>query len=97
MFILLGLTLLLLVALIYMATQYNRHRMPSRKRRAQVLREIKEDMDGWSADLVKMNKEELDLFSLTQDKQVIKRGTGTTAKGTFRPLPLYSSRQPLSS
>ncbi len=98
MFILLALSLLLLFALIYLARQYNRHRMPSRKRRAQVLREIREDMDGWSADLVKMNKEELDLFSLTQDKQVVKSGTGTTAKGTFttifqEPVVSYSYRR----
>ena len=101
MFILLTLSVLLilaLIALVYWAKQYNRSRMPSKKRRAQVLREIKDDMDGWSAKLVKMNKEELDLFSLTQDKQVVKSGVGTSAKGTFttifqEPVVSYSYRR----
>ncbi len=98
MFILLGIAILLVVALLYMFSQWNQHRMPSRKARTRVLREIREDMDTWSADLVKMNKEELDLFSLTQDKQVLKTGTGTTAKGTFttifqEPVVSYSYRR----
>ncbi|MCP9235933.1 hypothetical protein [Lewinella sp. JB7] len=95
---LLILSILLIVALVYMYSQWSNNRMPSKKRRAQVLRDMKEDMDGWSADLVKMNKEELDLFSLTQDKQVLKTGTGTTAKGTFttifhEPVVSYSYRR----
>ena len=40
----------------------------------------------WSANLVPLNKEELDLFSLAQDKQVIKTGAGATAKGTFTTI-----------
>ncbi|MBB4078716.1 hypothetical protein GGR28_001329 [Lewinella aquimaris] len=95
---LLILSILLIVALVYMYNQWSRNRMPSKKRRNQVLREMKEDMDGWSSNLVKMSKEELDLFSLTQDKQVLKTGTGTTAKGTFttifhEPVVSYSYRR----
>ena len=98
MLILLAITVLLVSLLVYLFNQWNRNRMPSKKQRARVLREMREDMDGWSADLVRMNREELDLFSLTQDKQVIKRGAGTTAKGTFttifhEPVLSYSYRR----
>ena len=98
MIILLIISLLLVAMLFYTFTQYSRNRMPAKKQRARVVREMKAEMDTWSADLVKMNKEELDLFSLSQDKQVIKKGTGTTAKGTFttifhEPVVSYSYRR----
>ncbi|PPK88671.1 hypothetical protein CLV84_1641 [Neolewinella xylanilytica] len=98
MILLLIISLLLVAMMVYMFNQWSRNRMPSKKQRARVVRELKADMDTWSSDLVKMNKEELDLFSLTQDKQVVKRGTGTTAKGTFttifhEPVVSYSYRK----
>ncbi len=98
MIVLLIISVLLVAALLYMFNQWSRNRMPSKKKRARVLRDMRQEMDGWSADLVKMNREELDLFSLTQDKQVLKRGTGTTAKGTFttifhEPVVSYSYRR----
>lgn len=99
---LLVLSVLLVALLIYMFNKWSRNRMPGKKQRARVLREIKEEMDGWSADLVKMNKEELDLFSLSQDKQVLKTGAGASAKGTFttifhEPVVSYSYRRFLGS
>ncbi|NJB86624.1 type II secretory pathway pseudopilin PulG [Lewinella marina] len=98
MIVLLILSVLLVALLVYLFNQWSRNRMPSRKQRDRVLREVQQDMDGWSADLVKIHREELDLFSLTQEKQVIKRGTGTTAKGTFttifhEPVVSYSYRR----
>ena len=98
MIILLIISLLLVALSVYLFNQWSRNRMPSKKQRARVVRELKADMDTWSSDLVKMNKEELDLFSLTQDKQVIKKGAGTTAKGTFttifhEPVVSYSYRR----
>lgn len=91
-------TVLLFVLILVLLRQYSNNRMPSKKQRARVLRELKEDMDGWSSNLVKIDKEELDLFSLAQDKQVVKTGAGTTAKGTFttifhEPVVSYSYRR----
>ena len=95
---LLILTLLLLFAVLAMFKMWSANRMPGKKQRARVVRELKEEMDGWSADMVPLNKEELDLFSLAQDKQVLKTGAGTTAKGTFttifhEPVVSYSYRR----
>ena len=99
MIILLVLSILLVAALVYMYQQWSTHRMPGKKRRNRVLQEVKEDMDQWSPQLIKMNREELDLFSLTQDKQVVKTSAGgKTAKGTFttifnEPVVSYSYRR----
>ena len=98
MYPLLIVSLLLLVALFALLKTYSANRMPSAKRRAQAVAELKTDMDGWSAKLVPLGKEELDLFSLTQDKQVVKGGAGATAKGTFttifhEPVASYSYRR----
>jgi hypothetical protein len=77
---------------------WSSNRMPSKKQRGRAVREMKEEMDNWSADLVPLNKEELDLFSLAQDKQVVKTGAGASAKGTFttifhEPVVSYSYRR----
>ena len=99
MIILLVLSILLVAALVYMYQQWSTHRMPGKKRRNRVLQEVKEDMDQWSPQLIKMNREELDLFSLTQDKQVVRTSAGgKTAKGTFttifnEPVVSYSYRR----
>lgn len=95
---LLIISVLLLIGLLTMFKMWSSNRMPGKHRRGRVVRELKEDMDAWSADLVPLNKEELDLFSLAQDKQVVKTGAGTTAKGTFttifhEPVVSYSYRR----
>ena len=95
---LLILSVLVVALLVYMFNQWSRNRMPGKRQRDRVLRELKQEMDGWSADLVKIDKEELDLFSLGQDKQVVKTGVGATAKGTFttifhEPVVSYSYRR----
>ena len=99
MIILLLLSVALVAILLYMYHQWSNHRMPGKKRRNRVLQELRADMDGWSPQLIKMDKEELDLFSLTQDKQVVKTsGAAKTAKGTFttifnEPVVSYSYRR----
>lgn len=92
------LSVVLLVAMMMLFRMWSSNRMPGKKQRARVVRELKEDMDGWSENLVPLNKEELDLFSLAQDKQVVKRGAGKSAKGTFttifhEPVVSYSYRR----
>lgn len=99
---LLVISTLLLVALFTLFKMWTSNRMPGKKQRARVIRELKEEMDTWSADLVPLNKEELDLFSLAQDKQVVKTGAGATAKGTFttifhEPVVSYSYKRYLGS
>lgn len=91
-------SVLLLIAVFSLFKMWSANRMPGKKQRARAVRELKEEMDGWSADLVPLNKEELDLFSLAQDKQVVKTGAGASAKGTFttifhEPVVSYSYRR----
>lgn len=88
----------LLVAVMVFFKMWSANRMPSKKQRGRAVRELKEEMDNWSAELVPLNKEELDLFSLAQDKQVVKTGAGASAKGTFttifhEPVVSYSYRR----
>ena len=88
----------LIFVMLLLFKQWSKNRMPGKSKRKQVVDELRADMDTWSADLVPLNKEELDLFSLAQDKQVIKSGAGATAKGTFttifhEPVVSYSYRR----
>jgi len=75
---------------------------PGSKRLALETAHMKEDMDLWAKDLVPINKEELELFSLGQDKQVLRKGITTTAKGIFttiyhEPVLAYNYREYLSN
>lgn len=95
-------TVLLLVALFAFFKTWAANRMPGKKQRQRVLRELSAEMDNWSARLVPLDKAELDLFSLAQDKQVVKTGTGTSAQGTFttifhEPVVSYAYRRYLGS
>lgn len=76
--------------------------MPGAKRMQREVKALQEDMDGWVTSLVPLDKEELDLFSLSQDKQVVKTGVGATAKGVFttifqEPVVAYSYKRYLGS
>ncbi|OAV43085.1 hypothetical protein [Lewinella sp. 4G2] len=91
-------SVLLIVGLLLLFRMWSGNRMPGKSKRDQAVAELKSEMDGWTADLVPLNKEELDLFSLAQDKQVVKTGAGMTAKGTFttifhEPVVSYSYRR----
>ncbi|MEO0725958.1 MAG: hypothetical protein AAFZ63_15550 [Bacteroidota bacterium] len=71
---------------------------PSNKRLTMEQQRLKEDMDQWVGQLVPINKEELELFSLGQEKQVLRRGITTTAKGIYttiyhEPVLAYSYRE----
>ena len=102
MYVLLLLSVLLLLAVMLLLKRYGANRMPGKNKRAAAVAELKADMDTWSAELIPLNKQELDLFSLAQDKQVVKTGTGATAKGTFttifhEPVVSYSYRRYLGN
>lgn len=95
-------SVLLIIGLLLLFRAWAGNRMPGKKQRAKAVSELKTEMDSWSADLVPLNKEELNLFSLAQDKQVVKTGAGTTAKGTFttifhEPVVSYSYRRYLGT
>lgn len=71
---------------------------PNKKRLAMETQRLKEDMDQWAGTLVPINKEELELFSWGQEKQVLRRGVTTTAKGIYttiyhEPILAYSYRE----
>lgn len=71
---------------------------PSQKRLKMETQRLKEDMDQWAGQLVPINKEELELFSWGQDKQVLRKGITTTAKGIYttiyhEPVLAYSYRE----
>lgn len=66
---------------------YSKNRMPGAKRQLKEEQELRDDMSGWSGKMVPLDKEELDLFSLSQDKQVVKTSMGGThAKGVFTTI-----------
>ena len=71
---------------------------PGKKRFALETERMKQDMDQWASELIPINKEELELFSLGQDKQVVRKGITTTAKGIYttiyhEPVLAYSYRE----
>jgi len=96
--ILATLSLLVVIGMLFMFNQYSKNRMPGKKKRAKEVKALQEDMDGWINELVPLDKEELDLFSFSQEKQVVKTGMGTTAKGVFttifqEPVVAYSYKR----
>jgi hypothetical protein len=97
-----GLAGLLIVGGLVLAVLLSRNMAPGKKRFRMELKRMKEDMDQWVTNLVPIDKEELETFSLGQDKQVLRRGMTTTAKGIFttiyhEPVLAYSYRQYLGN
>jgi len=92
------LTLLFVVGLLLLFSVYSQNRLPGKKQREREVKALREDMDGWITELVPLDKEELDIFSLSQDKQVVKTGISTSAKGVFttifrEPVVAYSYKR----
>lgn len=93
------LTLLVVVGILLMIQLYSKNRMPSKKKQAEEVAALRTDMADWVDNLVPLDKEELDLFSLSQDKQVVQTGVaGTKAKGVFttifqEPVVAYSYKR----
>lgn len=75
---------------------------PSRKKREAAIRRMREDVAQWAGDLVPLHREELELFSLGIEKQVVKKGISASAKGIFttiyhEPVVAYSYRRYLGN
>ncbi len=96
------LSVLVVVGLLLLLNLYSKNSMPSKKRQAAELSALQADMDKWVDKLVPLDKAELDLFSLSQDKQVVTKGIGSTAKGVFttifqEPVVAYSYKRYLGN
>jgi hypothetical protein len=93
---------LLIIGILIMMTLVSRNMAPSKKKRDMEIKRMREDMDTWAGELVPINKEELELFSLGQEKQVLRKGVTTTAKGIYttiyhEPVLAYSYREYLGN
>ncbi len=98
MIILLILSLLAIVGLLLLANLLLFNVPPGKRKKNAILKEMRADMAKWKGDLVPVGKEELELFSLSQDKKVLRTGMRTQAKGIFttiyhEPVLAYSYRK----
>ena len=96
--ILLILSILFIAGVLLLFNLLSANLAPSKKKRTAEIQRMREDLDQWAGDLVPLNQEELELFSLGIEKQVLKKGIGTRAKGIFttiyhEPVVAYSYRR----
>lgn len=59
---------------------------------------MRTDMDKWAGDLVPLDREEINAFALTQERQQLSKGLSTSAKGVFttiyhEPVMAYTYRK----
>lgn len=97
-----ALVLTIIIGGLVITSLISKNLAPSQKRKEMEIQRMKEDMDQWAGKLVPISKEELELFSLGQDKQLIRKGVTTTAKGLLTTIyheavMAYSYRQYLGS
>lgn len=102
MILLAGLAATIIIGGLLITSLITKNLAPSKKRMGMEIQRMKEDMDLWAGELIPVNKEELELFSLGQDKQLIRKGITTTAKGLFTTIyheavMAYSYRQYLGN
>ena len=91
-------TLLLAVAGLVLLIRVFSNFAPGSRRLQQDLDQMKQDMDKWAGELVPLTREEVELFSFNQEKQVVRKGFGKTAKGIFtsiyhEPVLSYSYKE----
>ena len=92
------LTLLLAVAGVVLLMRVFSNLAPGSRKLQQDLDKMKEDMDKWAGELVPMTREEVELFSFNQEKHVLRKSFGKTAKGIFtsiyhEPVLAYSYKE----
>lgn len=71
---------------------------PGEKRIREELKRMQADMDGWVGELVPIDRKELELFSLTQIKNSVKKRFTTSGKGIYttifeEPIVAYSYKK----
>ncbi len=98
MIILVILTAMVIVGLVTMLSLLLGNAAPKSKQLDKTLDKMRLDMDSWVGELTPLDREELELFSLGQDKQTLRRGVTTSAKGIFttiyhEPVVAYAYRR----
>lgn len=91
-------TLLLAAAGVILLARIFSNFAPGNRRLQQDLDKMKEDMDKWAGELVPLTREEVELFSFNQEKHVMRKRFGKTAKGIFtsiyhEPVLAYSYKE----
>lgn len=71
---------------------------PSKNKLNEDIKKMEADLQPWIAQLVPWDRDEMELFSLNQINQIIKKSVGTTAKGMFtsiyhEPMLAYSYKK----
>ena len=71
---------------------------PNRKKMMAELDRMKAELKTWAGDLAPINRSEMELFSMGQQKHVLRRGVSTTAKGIYttifhEPVAAYTYKQ----
>jgi len=103
--IFMGLVIAFAVALvlmgIYLVAQLFNNLPPSKGRLNQDLDKMRTELQPWVEKLVPWNQEEMELFSLNQINQTIKKSVATTAKGMFtsiyhEPMMAYAYKKYVS-
>lgn len=92
------LSILFVVLLLFLFNLVAANMAPRKSKRAAEVKRLAADMNQWVDSLVPLDREELELFSLGQDKQVLRKGVRTEAKGVFttiyhEPVLAYSYRK----
>ncbi|MBK8703190.1 MAG: hypothetical protein IPN33_05925 [Saprospiraceae bacterium] len=92
------LTLIVAVIGVLLLTQVMKLFQPGERKMQQEVNNMRLDMQKWVGELVPIDKKELELFSLSQIKQVMRKRWTTSAKGIFttiynEPIVAYSYKQ----
>lgn len=86
MFGLTALTATVIGLSVYALSKVLKNVVPNDKKIQADLDAMKKEIEPYVTDLVPIGKEELELFSMSQVNQVLKKGTNTTAKGVFTTI-----------
>ncbi len=75
---------------------------PGKKRVQEDIKKMREELAPWIAELVPWNKDEMELFSLNQIHQTVKKGISRTAKGVYtsiyhEPMLAYAYKEYMAS
>lgn len=88
--------------LLYLVFNLMTEYKPGKKKVQQDLKKMKDKLEPYAKDLVPINKEELELFSLSQIHQLAKKNKTRTARGVYttifhEPIMAYTYKRYLSS
>lgn len=98
MFILTALTAVVIGLSLWILARVIRNMAPNEKRINADLEAMKREVEPFVSELVPIGKEELELFSMSQVNQLLKKGVSTTARGVFttiynEPVVAYSYKK----